>query len=122
HDSVDAMQAGEKEVASGREIVDTASESFAQIQTDIHNVIEMIGLINTSVQRINQNGQLIIETVGEAKQLAVESAEHTEAVAAAAEEQSASAEEIKAASETLAMMAVALQEMIHRCSIEYTDL
>ncbi|HLS20081.1 MAG TPA: methyl-accepting chemotaxis protein [Bacillota bacterium] len=118
HETVDAMQEGEKEVASGQEIVDTASDSFAQIQTDIVNVIEMIELINTSVQDINQNGQFIIETIGEAKQLAVESVEHTETVAAAAEEQSASAEEITAASETLAAMAVELQEMVQRFNIE----
>lgn len=111
-DTVEAMQEGEKEVESGQEIVNTASESFAEIQTDINNVIEMITTINSAIQEINSGSENLVQTITGAETLAMETAEHSEAVAAAAEEQSASAEEITAASETLAAMAVELQEMI----------
>lgn len=43
------MQECTKEVTSGQEIVNTASETFTQIQSDIMTVIEMINTINELV-------------------------------------------------------------------------
>lgn len=110
--TITAVKGDQLEIEAGRDLVDAASESFTYIQADIDNIANKIQTINASIQEINAGSEELVQTVQDAEEIAIKTSDHSTTVAAAAEEQSASIEEITSASESLANMAHELQELI----------
>ncbi|WP_163971898.1 methyl-accepting chemotaxis protein [Oceanobacillus halotolerans] len=107
-----------KDVEQGRELVDEAGQTFTVINDQIAKVVEMTSAINKSIQEVNLGNEQLIGIVKNAEQIATQTSEHSNSVAAAAEEQSASVQEITAASESLASMATELQAYISRFQLD----
>lgn len=112
-----AMNEGENEVNTGRELVDSAGQSFTQIQLDIENVASKIQMINSSIQEINAGSDELVHTIKNAEEIAMKTTDNSATVAATAQEQSASVVEITSASESLASMAEELQQIIGKFKI-----
>lgn len=110
--TISAVKEDQLEIEAGRNLVDSASESFTYIQADIENIANKIQTINASIQEINASSEELVHTVQGAEGIAMKTSDHSTTVAASAEEQSASIEEITSASESLANMAYELQELI----------
>lgn len=110
--TIAAAKEEETEIIEGRNLVESASQSISIIHSDIENVANQIQNINASIQEINAGGEDLLHTVGHAEEIAIKTADNSTSVAAAAEQQSATVEEITSASETLANMASDLQEII----------
>lgn len=110
--TITAVKEDQLEIVAGRDLVDAASESFTFIQADIENIANKIQTINASIQEINASSEELVQTVQGAEVIAMKTSDHSTTVAASAEEQSASIEEITSASESLANMASELQELI----------
>lgn len=102
----------EKEILEGQNLVDLASRSITLIHSEIENVANKIQHINASIQEINAGSEDLFHTIGNAEEVAIKTADNSTSVAAAAEQQSATVEEITSASETLANMASNLQEIV----------
>lgn len=113
-ETVSAMNEGEKEVGGGIQLVESAGQSFALIKSDIESVGTKIQMINSSIQEINAGSDELVHTIQNAETIAMQTSEHSTTVAATAEEQSASVEEITSASESLASMAEELQEIVSK--------
>lgn len=102
------------DVKEGRGLVDSASQSFSLIQTDIRDISDKVQTINASIQEINSGSVELVEIIGNAEKIALKTDNLSAVVAASAEEQSASTEEITSVSESLAYMAKELQEFISK--------
>ncbi|WP_183187622.1 methyl-accepting chemotaxis protein [Brevibacillus panacihumi] len=110
--SVHAINKGHVSVNEGLQLVNGAGEAFQRITTGVHDVLVQIGEVSTALQaNVNEFGAMA-ELIEETTKIAIESASHTQNIAAAAEEQTASMQEIAAASDTLAKMAEELQESV----------
>lgn len=112
--TIEAAKEEEAEITEGQQLVESASLSVTSIHSDIENVANQIHTINASIQEINAGAEELVGTIQNAEQIALQTADNSTAVAAAAEEQSASVEEITSASESLAHMATDLQGIIGR--------
>ncbi|MDD6134538.1 MAG: hypothetical protein PUB49_07510 [Selenomonadaceae bacterium] len=71
-----------------------------------------MGEINTSVEKVSAGANNIVTAVDSIDTISRKTSEHTQVISAAAEEQSASNEEIAAASQALANMATDMQSAI----------
>lgn len=110
--TITAVKEEQKEIIEGRNLVDSASQSFTLINDDIEDVANKVQSINALIVEINSNSEELVETVQQSETIAGTTADNSTTVAAAAEEQSASIEEITSASESLASMAQELQELV----------
>jgi len=118
NETIEAAKQEETEILEGRNLVDSASQSITRIHADIENVASQIQTINASIQEINAGTEELVHTVEHAEQVAIQTADNSTSVAAAAEQQSAIVEEITSASESLANMATGLQQIIGRFRLE----
>ncbi|MEK3937596.1 methyl-accepting chemotaxis protein [Sporosarcina sp. FSL W7-1349] len=118
NETIEAAKQEETEILEGRNLVDSASQSITRIHADIENVASQIQTINASIQEINAGTEELVHTVEHAEQVAIQTADNSTSVAAAAEQQSAIVEEITSASESLANMATDLQEIIGQFKLE----
>lgn len=115
--TVTAVQEEEKEIDQGRTLVDSASQSLSVIISDIGNVTSQVQSINVAIQDINESSAELLQTIGQAEQGAIKTVDQSANVAASAEQQSASIEEITSASETLAHMASELQDIVGKFKV-----
>ncbi|MFS0574562.1 methyl-accepting chemotaxis protein [Sporosarcina sp. 179-K 3D1 HS] len=115
--TIEAAEEEEAEIIEGQKLVESASQSVTSIHAGIENVANQIHTINASIQEINAGSEELVRTIQNAEKVALQTADHSTTVAAAAEEQSASVEEITSASESLANMASDLQEIIGRFNL-----
>ncbi|MFD1205646.1 chemotaxis protein [Sporosarcina contaminans] len=93
-------------------MVNDAGDAFQQIAEGVNNVLSQIGDVSRALQDNVQQFDNVAMIVDETYEISTASAAHTQNIAAAAEEQTASMQEISAASDTLAKMAEDLQETI----------
>ncbi|MGE5701300.1 MAG: methyl-accepting chemotaxis protein [Clostridia bacterium] len=115
--SVHAIQEEEQVIKEGIASVEAASGSFYQITHDVKDVTAKIQEINASIQEITAESMTLIDTIGNAEEIAHETAENSSHVAASSEEQTASAEEISAVANTLANMSEELQGIVSRFAL-----
>lgn len=110
--SVIAMNQSAVTVNEGINMVNDAGDAFQQIAEGVNNVLSQIGDVSRALQDNVQQFDNVAMIVDETYEISTASAAHTQNIAAAAEEQTASMQEISAASDTLAKMAEDLQETI----------
>ena len=111
-EAVAGMQAGSKEVQVGTQNIISMGESFRKIIEIVEEVSNQVQGISVAISGMAANGEEVmghIHTIGNASK---KTAEESETVSAATQEQSASVQEISNASDNLARMATELQSEI----------
>ena len=107
--SVHSMDSGRLAVDEGITLVDTAGRTFAEIASAVSRVTKQIEHITTLTQRVSQGTESMSLAIVETTKVAESSAGYTQTVAASAEEQLASMEEIIHAAHSLSEMSEDLQ-------------
>lgn len=107
--AVDSMQFTTNEVVIGINSVNTAGESFKKIQHATKEVSAQIQGISTSVEHMAIEMRHMTDSMKQINGIAQSSAEGTQNISAATQEQLASMEEITASTFTLSKMAEELQ-------------
>ena len=111
-EAVKAMRAGTEEVKSGTAAIREVGEQFEGILTMVNGIKQQMDEITTSVNQVSEGAGLIVSAVDSIDGISRKTSEHTHTISAAAQEQSASNEEIAAASQALANMATDMQTAI----------
>lgn len=108
--AVAAMESGTTEVKHGTQAIKDVGRQFADIMKQVNNIKEKIDSFKTASDRIADEATRIVGAVDSIDEVSRETATHTETISAAAQEQSASSEEIASSSNALAQMAVEFQD------------
>lgn len=108
--AVAAMESGTTEVKHGTQAIKDVGRQFADIMKQVNNIKEKFDSFKTASDRIADEATRIVGAVDSIDEVSRETATHTETISAAAQEQSASSEEIASSSNALAQMAVELQD------------
>lgn len=110
--AVTAMERGMKEVAVGTQVIDATGERFREIVKMVNSLDHDISGIATAAKQLSSSSAEVVQAVGSVKAIAGDTAGNTQTISAAAEEQSATMQQIAASSQALARMAEQLQELI----------
>ncbi|ASA20544.1 methyl-accepting chemotaxis protein [Paenibacillus donghaensis] len=108
---------GEKEVEVGIYAVQTAGQSFAEIEGSIQEINEQIRGVSDASQEMSHETHELVVAFEQINRITLASSEGTYDVSASAQEQLASVEEIAAASRMLSELAQELQESISKFSV-----
>jgi methyl-accepting chemotaxis protein len=114
---VSSMGDATAEVQKGVSTVSEAGASFEQIQSAIKDVNDEIQDVLVAAQRISKGSSQVVKAIEMIDQIAVSTAGQTQNVAAAAEEQLASMEEITSSAASLAKMAEELQSLVSKFKV-----
>ena len=111
-EAVKAMRAGTEEVKSGTAAIREVGEQFEGILGLVNGIKQEMDGINASVNLVAEGAGHIVSAVDSIDGISRKTSEYTHTISAAAQEQSASNEEIAAASQALANMATDMQTAI----------
>ena len=111
-DAVNAMQTGTKEVKNGTGAIKEVGEQFARILAMVNDIQSQMEKINSSVKTVAEQAGTIVTMVDEIDELSKKTDEHMKTIISSTEEQSASNEEIAAASQALSNMAGDMQDAV----------
>ena len=111
-DAVNAMQSGTAEVKNGTEAIKEVGEQFARILDMVNDIQSQMEKINSSVKTVAEQAGTIVTMVDEIDELSKKTDEHMKTIISSTEEQSASNEEIAAASQALSNMAGDMQDAV----------
>jgi methyl-accepting chemotaxis protein len=115
--AVSAMEAGNKEVQTGSEVVVSAGQSFTNIVQGVNEVSQQVHEISDTMQLLADGGQKIVALIGKVETVTKTTVSQTQMVAASTQEQSASTEEIAASSQGLAKMAEKLKDIVRAFTV-----
>lgn len=110
--AVESMQSGTNEVKSGTSAIREVGEQFGRILDMVNGIQTQMNAINSSVQTVTKETATIVKMVDSIDEISKKTADNMNSISSAAEEQSASNEEIAAASQALAKMAEDMQEAV----------
>ena len=110
--AVAAMESGTGEVQDGTRAIRTVGEKFQDIMDKVNGIQTKIAEINTSVDVVADSAGHFIESIDSIDTVSRKTAENTQTISSATEEQSASNQEIAAATHSLANLAAEMQEAI----------
>jgi methyl-accepting chemotaxis protein len=115
--AVQSMEAATKEVVEGIGVVNTAGESFHQIQNAIDEVTSHIQEISSATQQMAAGTEQMVQSMQLIAKVAETSAAGTQEASSVTEEQLAAMEEISSSAESLSHMAEELQTLIGKFKI-----
>lgn len=115
--AVVAMSKGNAEVKIGTDIVSEAGQTFNEIISMTNQVSEQMQDISASIEHMAANSQKIETAIKDIDSMSRSNANQTLQVSAATQEQVASVEEIKKASQALVETADELQSAVNKFSI-----
>lgn len=115
--AVRSMDVGIQEVALGLNAVNMAGEAFQQIQDSIRGVASQIQEVSAAAQQFSANTVLVVKSFENVLQVSDRTAEGTQNISAAAEEQLAAMEEIASSARFLSNMADELQSLVRKFNI-----
>ncbi|UNK16273.1 methyl-accepting chemotaxis protein [Paenibacillus sp. N3/727] len=115
--AVHSMERATTEVFSGMDTVNSAGQSFEQIQQSVNEVVSQIQEVSSEVQNLASGTDHMLRSVEHINEAAQTSAVGTQNILAATEEQLASMEEISASSSSLSQMAEDLQDKVNQFKI-----
>ncbi|QQE73900.1 MCP four helix bundle domain-containing protein [Brevibacillus composti] len=115
--AVASMEAGNREVQSGIQVVHQAGDTFDRIQMSIRNVTEQIQDVSASAQQVSAHTDQVLDVMNLISEVSGTAAEGTQSVSAATEEQLASMEEIASSATALSKMAEELQVTVARFKV-----
>ena len=111
-DAVEAMQTGSNEVKEGTGAIREVGEQFGQILSMVNGIKTQMDEINLSVQTVSKETAAIVKKVDSIDEISKKTAAHMKSISDSTEEQSASNEEIAAASQALSQMAEDMQDAV----------
>lgn len=114
---VKTMKEAESVVSGGIAAVGDAGSMFRSIREDVEGVAKGIDEVSQAAAGIAAGTEQVMGAMKQVVEISAEGASGTQSVSAAAQEQSASMEEIAAASSMLARMAEALQGQISKFKV-----
>ncbi|MDF2647993.1 MAG: hypothetical protein K0Q73_3798 [Paenibacillus sp.] len=115
--TVQSVDLGIQDVATGLNAVNTAGEAFALIQHSIHAVTSQIQEVSVSSHQMSANTLQVVQSFKTILQVSNITASGTQNISAAAEEQLATMEEIASSVHLLSKMASELQTLIGKFKI-----
>ena len=115
--AVTAMIDETEQVKRGTEIVDKAGNTFGEINTLVQQMSTQTANVSVEIQKMATGSQSIVMLVGEIDMISKNTADQTQTVSAATEEQSASMQEIASSSQALANMAEEIQTAISKFKV-----
>ena len=116
--AVKASQSGASNVTEGMKAVQSADKAFADMADHVTDLAARMGTISEALKNMSEENKTVQRSVVEIDKVANNSASETETVSAAAEEQSATMQEIAAASHHLTEMADELQRQIAKFKVD----
>jgi methyl-accepting chemotaxis protein len=116
-EAVASMEAGTDEVKSGTAAIREVGVQFSDILSMVNGIKSQMEEINASVQTVSNGAGQIVEAVDSIDTVSRNTAKNTQTISAATEEQSASNEEIAAASQALAKLATDMQTAMSQFKI-----
>ena len=115
--TVVAMEKGTAEVVSGTRAIRDVGEQFADILSMVHGIQDQMMGINDSVQTVSNGASNIVNAVDNIDSISRKTAENTKIISGETQQQSASNEEIAAASQSLSNLAADMQNAIGRFKV-----
>ncbi|MCM3715762.1 methyl-accepting chemotaxis protein [Alkalihalobacillus oceani] len=115
--AVDEMSKGTAEVEAGTKAVHKVGESFTSIAAAIERVTGEMSHVSAATKQILQHTGQLNEALTSMEYVSVQNAESAQAVAASAEEQLASMEEIASSAEALSQLSVELQGAVGKFTL-----
>jgi len=115
--TITMVSEGEQEVEVGIYAVQTAGQSFAEIEGSIQQINEQIKGVSEASQEMSQQTHELVTSFDQINTISLASSEGTHEVSASAQEQLASVEEIAAASRMLSELAQELQNSISKFAV-----
>lgn len=112
--AIDSMNTGALEVQTGLDVVNNAGIEFNEIVRLIEQAAAEVANGSAFIQHVTTTSQQTLLSVREIEHIGKASAEQTETVSAAIEEQSASVEEIAALNQRLSNLADEVKNAIHQ--------
>ncbi|MES1246191.1 MAG: methyl-accepting chemotaxis protein [Actinomycetota bacterium] len=112
--TVEAVEAGAAEIATGAVVVEQAHDAFVRIGGAVEDVTSRIGLIAASVEQIATSADTVQRGMADVASVAEQSSASAEQVSASTQETSASAEEIAASAQELASNAEELEKLVRQ--------
>lgn len=110
--SVSSMAEGRESVREGIKLADKAGESFSEISEAIDVVISQVQEVSAAITQIASRLDNLVAAINERVEIAKNTAMNNQNIAAAAEEQNASMEEIASLSDMLLKMADELETIV----------
>ncbi|NEW09411.1 methyl-accepting chemotaxis protein [Paenibacillus sp. SYP-B3998] len=110
--AVVSMNQGNQAVNDGSVMSESAKAAFQAISQAVEDVFQHVKEVSQSASVIRADSKRMVEVVEQISTISTKSLESTHSIAAAAEEQLASMEEVSAASQSLSKMADELQEVV----------
>ena len=111
-EAVESMQTGTDAVKSGTGAIREVGEQFGRILAMVTDIQEQMSAINSSVQTVSKQAATIVQMVDAIDEISKKTSDHMRTISGATEEQSASNEEIAAASQALSNMAGDMQDAV----------
>lgn len=117
NDAVKAMETGTKDVKAGTEAIHEVGEQFKRILKLVDNIkAQMVG-IGTSMKTVSDGAGQIVTAIESIETISTQNSDYANAISAEMQNQLASNEEIAAASNALAQLAMETQEEINKFKI-----
>ena len=110
--TVDAMEKGTSEVVDGTKAIRQVGAQFQGILDMVNDIQKQMAEIQSSVDTVSNGATEIVQAVDEIDSISRKTADNTKVISSETEQQSASNEEIAAASKSLADLAMEMQEAI----------
>ncbi|TXK83569.1 methyl-accepting chemotaxis protein [Paenibacillus sp. N3.4] len=110
--AVESMNKGNQAVNDGTVMSENAKAAFLAILQAVEDVFGHVKVVSQSASVIQTDANRMVEVVEHICEISDKSLESTHSIAAAAEQQLASMEEVSAASQSLSKMADELQEVV----------
>lgn len=111
-DAVEAMQTGTDEVKSGTGAIRDVGTQFSEILSMVNGIKTQMDEINSAVKTVAKEASTIVQMVNNIDTLSKRTSTNMRAISDSTEEQSASNEEIAAASQALSQMADDMQNAV----------
>ena len=112
--AVESMQNGTKDVDEGTEAIRAVGEQFKIIMQSVDGIRRQMDDIGVSMQTVSSGASKIVESINDIDAVSKKTSEYTHSISNATETQSASNEEIAAASQALSQLAVEMQAAIDK--------
>ncbi|WP_082063192.1 methyl-accepting chemotaxis protein [Paenibacillus sp. IHBB 10380] len=115
--AIESMEQGTREVAVGIDVVNQAGASFNEIMQSVLQVTTQIQEVTAYSMQMNKSTDYAVEQVNFITNVAEKSAEGTQDVSAATEEQLAAMEQVSSSAQSLAKMAEDLQMYLRQFKV-----
>ncbi|WP_297570319.1 methyl-accepting chemotaxis protein [uncultured Anaerovibrio sp.] len=110
--AVGSMEQGTIEIEQGTKAIREVGVQFTEIMNKVNGIGDSMKEINNSVQTVSDGAAKIVKAVDAIDEVSRQTADHMSMIAGTTQQQSASNEEIAAASHALAKMATDMNDMI----------